>query len=200
MGWTGIRNTMITDTPKARRELVDSIFNTGGYHVIKSSMHNSTYYAAVRHPEGHVFGLVVLTQVMRGEFMYKEMDESEHPYYYDCPITILNLLSPTENEREIEWRERCRERHNRMKVWNKVKSTPNVRIQVIAQNLGSFSDGSEIILFRCSTLRKNFYWTNGRYRFSEKLVERLTRGYIDYNIVTEDGKNYCDLNYYTRRK
>lgn len=197
MGWTGIRNTLSNDSPKARRDLVDHEIETSwsGYHVVKSSMHNSTYYAAIEHPRGHVFGLVILTEVRGNEFLYKEMDETECPYFFDCPTSILKLLSPTENEEAIEWRVRCREHQNRMSAWKKIKSTPNVHIQVVAKNLSRHKDGDEIILHR-ALLYGRLQWYDGTYIYHENTVERLTNGYIYYSIVTPDGQNYCDLNYY----
>lgn len=41
---------------------------------------------------------------------YKDMDESSGPLQYDCPVSILKLLSPTDNENTMEWRKKCYER------------------------------------------------------------------------------------------
>lgn len=93
--------------------------------VVKSSMVGTTYYAAVRctRDDGydHTFGVVTLTQMKKGEFYYKDMDESEGPYSYKCPVGILKLLSPTDNRNEKEWRERCLEYHKSLKTSRKVK-------------------------------------------------------------------------------
>lgn len=201
MGWTGIGN-YFGDTMKDRRKFIDNMINNEwkGYELIKSAMHNSTYYAAVKHPSGHVFGLVMLTSVDNREFLYKDMDETMLPYSYDCPVTILNLLSPTDNESAIEWRERCRTQHELRKKWTAIKSTPNVHIQVTARNLRYTQDGSEIILHRTRRFNGKMYWTDGSYRFSEGTVRYLTDGYRNYYIVTPDGQNYCDLNYYKEVK
>jgi hypothetical protein len=43
------------------------------------------------------------------EMGYKDMDESMHPYYYDCPLSILSKLTTTDNENAISWREKCME-------------------------------------------------------------------------------------------
>lgn len=40
---------------------------------------------------------------------YKPMDESVHPYYYDCPLKFLDMAPPS-NE---EWRKIVREHHAR---------------------------------------------------------------------------------------
>ena len=200
MGWTGIRNTIAVDSSKARRDLVDHEIETswGGYRVIKSAMKGSTYYGAIQHPSGNVFGLVVLTSIAGNEFMYKEMDESMGPYSYDCPACILKALDPTNDETSNTWRERCMERNNRTQLWKQVKETPGVHIRVTAQGLQYTEDGTELILYRRKIPGHNPYWTSGYYRYPEKTVENLTRGYTDYQIVTPDGKNYCDLNYYRK--
>lgn len=40
-------------------------------------------------------------------FQYKVMDETMLPYYYDCPESILNLLTETTNENANVWRASC---------------------------------------------------------------------------------------------
>lgn len=73
---------------------------------------NNVYYAAMKRADnGEVFGLVVLVDYIGGEFCYKEMDETMHPYYYDCPAYIIKKLSPTTNDNANEWRRKCLEKH-----------------------------------------------------------------------------------------
>ena len=73
---------------------------------------NNVYYAAMKRADnGEVFGLVVLVDYIGGEFCYKAMDETMHPYYYDCPAYIIKKLSPTSNEFANEWRRKCLEKH-----------------------------------------------------------------------------------------
>jgi hypothetical protein len=49
-------------------------------------------------------------------FGYKDMEESMNPYYYDCPQSILDLLTPTTNEDALAWRAKCKEVANQKKV------------------------------------------------------------------------------------
>ena len=42
---------------------------------------------------------------------YKDMDETMHPYYYDCPVTWLDDLTEPENDGSREWRAKVREWH-----------------------------------------------------------------------------------------
>ncbi len=51
----------------------------------------------LRDKEGMIFG-------------YKDMDETMGACETDCPARILDLLTPTDSKRAIEWREECRRR------------------------------------------------------------------------------------------
>lgn len=88
--------------------------------VLKSAMVGSTHYAAVRitkyatneTPESSiVYAAVTLTSVNNKDyynFGYKPMSEDMGPHRYECPKSILDLLSPTDNEYALDWRENCR--------------------------------------------------------------------------------------------
>lgn len=56
-------------------------------------------------------------------FGYKDMDETMGPYIYNCPASILNLLTPTENETANKWREMCKQRAEKgtVKIGDTVK-------------------------------------------------------------------------------
>ena len=85
--------------------------------VLKSSMVGSVYYAAVKREqpgkEPKVWAAICLTHG-RGRdgsvWGYKDMCESMEPYYYDCPVGILALLTPTDNADANKWREECRKK------------------------------------------------------------------------------------------
>lgn len=85
--------------------------------VVKSRMVGSTYYGAieiVRLKDGvktdEVVGVVVPTRVDGSYIAIKVMDESMGPFYYDCPRSIIKLLTPTTNENALEWRKKCIEK------------------------------------------------------------------------------------------
>lgn len=85
--------------------------------ILDSYTKNGVFYAALQHKEG-VSALVILIQSTPRKyynFAYKWMDESFHPYYYECPDRILDLLTPTENKCSNDWREECRRRNKRNK-------------------------------------------------------------------------------------
>lgn len=61
-------------------------------------------------------------------FCYKDMDESMGPYQTNCPERILKLLTPTEYEHAISWREACWKRINDAKARPKLK--PGMKIKL----------------------------------------------------------------------
>ena len=136
MGWTWYHATHYKNGKIDRKAECDAYFteglNRGHFEVLRSSIVGSVYYAAVRGLKKHagvdsdgkdvytdlppeeqtVFGAVFLTAVDSKEycdFGYKAMDESYGPCYFDCPKSILNILSPTDNEFARNWRKKCLE-------------------------------------------------------------------------------------------
>ena len=75
-----------------------------------------TFYAAVRQREGaEVWAMVVLTTGCPGaRFGWKSMEEAMGPAQSECPVGILDLLTPTKSEHALAWRRRCRERAVRL--------------------------------------------------------------------------------------
>lgn len=63
--------------------------------------------------EHRVIGIVFLLKYAPKEypydFGYKDLDEDMGPFESQCPDRVLDLLTPTENETALRWRERCRE-------------------------------------------------------------------------------------------
>lgn len=131
MGWTGLNLWFDKDLEKFGAPLnlnvkayLDCLMTSDGERftckVLKSIMHGSTYYGAIEQidktiKKSIIFGQVILTQKQGHDFYYKEMTEFEGPYYYDCPVGILKLLSPTSNKYALEWRQQCEEKDKRKK-------------------------------------------------------------------------------------
>ncbi len=78
---------------------------------------NSVYYAAVEQTiatgEREVFALICLVRYNPRDregyiFGYKDMTEGMGPYECDCPVAILDLLTPTDRPYALQWRARCR--------------------------------------------------------------------------------------------
>ena len=88
--------------------------------VLRSALvHRRVYYAAVEHfrhatDEREVWAAVCLVKYNPRDsegyiFGYKDMTESMGPCEAECPESILDLLTPTDNHYAREWRARCRE-------------------------------------------------------------------------------------------
>ena len=102
MGWYGIFNNGLM----TRKENIERALSVN---VLKSAMVGTTYYAACKDSrDGTVFGLVCLSRLEDGELMLKDMTENVGPCESNCPKSILDLLTPTDNEYALKWRERCR--------------------------------------------------------------------------------------------
>lgn len=128
MGWTGIL-TSKSSKEFNRKQFLDSEFTyefknngtEGNCKVIKSAMIGSTWYGAIHYhskapisgiEKDYIYGMVILTRFNEGEFMYKEIPETAGPCYYDCPQSILNLLSPCDKIEDYrnwakDWRKKC---------------------------------------------------------------------------------------------
>jgi hypothetical protein len=127
MGWTGIYHKPAD--PKAY-VLKDWEFENENVksEVVYATKRGTTVYAAVKQKyknakpmadvfqpdaDGAVtFGTVILTKTSKGEFMWKDMDESALPYYFDAPAKLIAMLSPVVGggqaaENAKKWRENC---------------------------------------------------------------------------------------------
>lgn len=202
MGWTsyhatrfkevkrGYKSTMTVDV---KREMDEEIFREwetpdGNCKLIKSAMYGSTYYGAIqktnsRTKESEVFAVVVLTSVENNKFFnmsYKDMDETMLPFYYDCPESILKLLTPTDNKNANIWREKCRKRNKDKKVL--AKHEPII-LTVKISLLSGHKPGDRVKL-HWDGWGKNWFYTDGVYRYSTKTI--LNHGFEvdqDYQLT-----------------
>ena len=119
MGWTSYHATNYKNGKVDRVAEVKHCFERGEdskYRILKASLVGTTVYAAVEYQTEkgtEVFAAVVLTSVDNNDyfnFSYKDMDETCGPYHYDCPASILKLLTPTTSEHANQWREKCWEK------------------------------------------------------------------------------------------
>ncbi|MDD7731251.1 MAG: hypothetical protein PT942_03135 [Eubacteriales bacterium] len=100
--------------------------------VLKSSMVGNIYYAAIEISRGgkveQVFATTAITSTNMKDyynFSYKDLDETMGGCNYDCPVGILNLLTPTDNEYALQWRTEC------LKQQKKKKEKENLRKSLI---------------------------------------------------------------------
>lgn len=152
MGWTSYHASYYKNGKVDRKAECDAYFmeglNAGWYHVVKSALVGSVYYAAVQHLKRHTdqkdedgnrkiedvpenkretWAAVFLTKTDSRNyynFYYKDMDETVGPCEAECPVSILKLLSPTNHAWANEWRKRCYENAERKKFPNALANLP----------------------------------------------------------------------------
>lgn len=201
MGWTWYNATHYKKGNVDRKAECDEQLNweteNRKNRVLKSAMVGSTYYGAVESTlnsgERTVFGVVFLTSTNNRDyynFGYKDMDETMHPYYYDCPNSILELLTETDNENARTWREKCREQNAKKKQERKSGDSLNnlpvgskIKFKCDKNLTSGHSFGDEVVLekrvcgFNYKTNKTKTIWTDGYYRWSKKLINN------EYEII-----------------
>lgn len=148
--------------PANVKDYMDSLYNweseSKKYRVLKSaivSMHE--YYAAVEIVEKgtgkrEVVAIVALLHIDSKELGKKTMDETCGPYSYNCPESILNLLTETNSEWAQEWRAKCRKQiANRKKVFS-LKAGTVIKFDKPL----SFSNGLELDTFTVQDIKKGY--------------------------------------------
>lgn len=126
MGWTGIQyrgeNSHTTFTRQDAIELIRSQFydyELACIHLKQANdnvEHNVIYTVQRKlYGNGKIFIGVVLVDIEDGELLYKEMDETVGPSYYDCPIKFFDFVKEPPNELAKNWREQVRKQSK--EVW-----------------------------------------------------------------------------------
>ena len=172
-------------TWERRDEQTGELISSG--RVLKSRMVGSTYYAAVElkgraHPVPHVGCFVFLThgKAHKYDYMnfgYKDMDETCEPYYYDCPESILALLSPTDNENALKWRAACHER-NAAKKADALENFDAPKCMEVSKRKGS----------PCYVVTSRYYRSRNPYS-----GVRYGRGIKKRDAVTRFWERHCPL-------
>lgn len=116
MGWDFMRKPANVKQYLATEEFSGKLANGGYAECLDVKIVNlRTAYAAVKYtyPDGSskVSAVVALLSYTKGYYNFgvKVMDESVLPYSFECPESILNMLTPTDNIRALEWRHACRQ-------------------------------------------------------------------------------------------
>lgn len=200
MGWTAYRATHYNARGRVNRKAeCDGYFeeglNRGHYKVMKSAMKGSVYYGAIKklvryvgkgedgksiyeplpETEQKVFGVVFLTSVDSKDyynFAYKDMDESMGPFYFDCPKSILDLLSPTDDKDALAWREKCRERIAKEKEGCSLSKLPIGSVIRFLRGNGETSIVMELVKHPAAYQFKRpfWYWPEGNSYVSAKHI------------------------------
>lgn len=134
MGWDGI---YISEPHKTVSEKLSVYFKYHGFcenEVVKATIKNGVVYGAIRNLKTNdVWAMVSLLKFRKDgwqtEMLAKNMSEDMMPYYFDCPKSILDLLTKTDNEHSNEWRKRCYEQLANQKEKAKVKKSPYIFVK-----------------------------------------------------------------------
>jgi hypothetical protein len=168
MGWLFSDDKLTSETPAQyfTREYTRATPTTR-YTVRKASAVRGVVYAALR-VENLVDGsyyttaLVILFKNSKKDgFGYKDMDESVGPCEVDCPVEIMDMLTPIEQmpqhlktESAAEWRQRVAARRERRGAANKARASLEPGDVVVTPYPLSFGKRGEFSRFRLSYLRK----------------------------------------------
>lgn len=105
MGWTFFAETMTKAEflARIRRDLRP-------LQILQEKATADAVYFLLK-PEGKPsFIAVFLTEKHDGQWGYKDMTEHSHPYFYDCPLSMLDAADPPEGDSAKAWRETVRAR------------------------------------------------------------------------------------------
>lgn len=150
MGWYALN--------KPKEMTVEAFFQSEQYFGVKSTIIKSAlinmreFYAAVK-TGNEVWAFVALvnfaspTKWDPTNFAYKDMDETNGPYCFNCPEKILNLLSHTDNSFALKWREACRQQ-----IAKKKKLVPGALVK-FARPI-HFTNGDELQIFELTKDKK----------------------------------------------
>lgn len=146
--------------------------------VLRSCMKGMTYYAAVeRYDKGkdsRVIAAVALVNYSpkakygKANFAYKLMSEDMGPCRYECPETILDLLTPTDNEYALSWRNLNRDqiklRKEKVKKLKKVKEGQKIRFESMYNYSIGIKTGDIVTLIKRGS---DYYYSIYRWKKSQ---------------------------------
>ena len=147
--------------------------------VLKSAMVGKVYYGAIESIKNgvrEVWAAVVITSTENNnDFGYKDMDESCHPYYYDCPKSIFELLTPTTNESALAWRRGVLENYEKKKSSTSLSKLPiGTQIKVkMPFDTQRYKKDDVVILTKQQRGYRSTYWTTGYCYFTRGLMKTL---------------------------
>lgn len=154
MGWLYMRSLGIHAGPC---EYLDAQFTFEGTEcrccVLRSALVRlRTYYAAVERVQAdgdrQVSAVVCLVRYNPNDregyvFGYKDMDETMGPVESECPVVILDLLTPTDAPYALAWRARCRARADERRAAGR-RPRPRPGQTVVFDEPIAFRDGRRL--------------------------------------------------------
>lgn len=118
-------------TSLTNKQYIYKEFNNEQSEIVYSSIRSNIAYLALKIKKTNdIIAIVVLIRRSKkngiNEILIKDMEESQGPFYYDCPVKLLNMLTVTENIGSINWRNNCKQYHiEKKQLMHKVKALKN---------------------------------------------------------------------------
>jgi hypothetical protein len=156
MGWSYTRADNLIEEENIVRHEFTFVGENISCTVLDMVKVGNVYYQAVerinKSGERYVFCGVVLTahnnSDPRFNFGVKTMSEEEGPYYYDCPVKIMKMLSAPEDEGSKEWRKTvCEIRLNKNSLATKIRKAKIPGATILFEKPLRFSNGKEATRF-----------------------------------------------------
>ena len=118
MGWTS-KSCWITHNDFTVEEAAEFLKIEFGMHdkIHEAYLHRDNLqheiYALVENPETRQkYILVILVQIQQSEIIWKEMSDSMEPFYYNCPVEMLDK-SDSNNQDAKDWRRTCKKTNSK---------------------------------------------------------------------------------------
>lgn len=102
---------------------------------------------------------------------YKAMDESSHPYYYDCPLKYLDMV-PDPGDSATEWRKGVRQFHDQKR--DRKNLTKNIRAGMRLKLIDGCKPAYVTVLFTRPKLIGEDD-NRIRYKIQPRHIERIER-------------------------
>lgn len=102
MGWTITHG----ETVKGLKNDLRTSAERNGYRNLAEATKGKVWYRAMEEiATGKKFIAVYLIRSGKGYAGYKPMTEDSHPFYYDCPLKLLEVAEREETGSVKEWRD-----------------------------------------------------------------------------------------------
>ena len=176
MGWNYLHVTKGTKVEEIFKKEFEYTNETKGSYtkVIACKSTPTEAYLAID-CNGDVYGLVCLINRRKNEycnFGYKSIDEYSHPYYYNTPKSILDLLTPTLDDNANTWREKCYENIARNEQKKALVFGDNIKFDKPV----SFGKYGKCSTFQVDNIKKGHFFAN-----ELGIMIKLNKAYINNN-------------------
>lgn len=112
MGWTHLYNC-----PDKNQVIAECTRESSNHVCVAKSVHNNSLWTVWKNKTTQNLEIVLfLLSKDQGSWGYKDMSEGMGPYYYDCPLSFLEMVpEPTDSPHSKGWREAVRKYHTKEK-------------------------------------------------------------------------------------